>query len=60
MTEKTSEYRVEVTGPEKAREQFLSALKDLQGEGERSGIEIEIERIETTDLEGNFERASEK
>jgi len=47
MTERTVEYRVTITGPEKSREQLLHELSKLEGEAERSGIEVTVERVET-------------
>jgi hypothetical protein len=47
MTEKTVEYRVTITGPEKSREQLLHELSKLEGEAERSGIDVTVERVET-------------
>jgi len=46
MTEKTVEYRVTITGPEKAREQLLHELSKMEGQAERSGVDVTVERIE--------------
>ena len=48
MKEDTTEFRVTVSGPPLAVDQFEHLLKKLKGEGERSGVEVTIERVETT------------
>lgn len=55
MTEKTTEYRVTITGPEKAREQLLHELKKLEGEADRSGVEVRVQRIERIDEPADIE-----
>jgi len=57
MTEKTVEYRVTITGPEKAREQLLHELSKMEGQAERSGVDVTVERVETeeTGFEAEFD-----
>jgi len=51
MSSKKSEFRVEIEGPEKSVEQFYHVLRKLKGEGERSGVDVTVERINTTEPE---------
>jgi len=51
MKEETTEFRVEVEGPPLAVDQFEHLLHKLKGEGERSGVEVTVERVETTEPE---------
>ncbi len=48
MTDATAEFRVTITGPEQAREELLHQLSKLEGEAERAGVDVRVERIETT------------
>lgn len=55
MNEDKAEFRVTIEGPEKAREQLLKNLKDMESEADRSGVDVSVERVvETEDLDGEF------
>lgn len=51
MTNDTAEFRVTITGPEKSREQLHHELSKLEGQADRSGVDVSVERIETTDID---------
>jgi len=55
MKEDTAEFRVTVTGPPLSVDQFEHLLNKLKGEGERSGVEVTIERVETTEANESLE-----
>jgi len=55
MKEDTTEFRVTVEGPPLAVDQFEHLLNKLKGEGERSGVEVNIERVETTETSESLE-----
>lgn len=54
-----AEFRVVIDGPEKAREQLLNALKDLEGEAQRSGVSVSVQRVERSEIEAEFSTGSE-
>jgi hypothetical protein len=47
MSDKTQEFRVTVTGPPLSVDQFHHLLGKLASEGERSGVDVTVERVET-------------
>jgi len=51
MKKDTQEFRVTVTGPPLAVDQFEHLLNKLKGEGERSGVDVTVERINTTEAD---------
>lgn len=55
-----TEFRITVNGPEAASEQLLHELKKLESEGQRQGVTVQVERIETTDVEAEFSKGSEQ
>jgi len=55
MKKDQTEFRVEVEGPPLAVDQFEHLLNKLKGEGERSGVDVTVERINTTEPEESVE-----
>jgi len=55
MNKDTAEFRVTVTGPPLSVDQFQHLLNKLKGEGERSGVEVTVERVETTEADEEVE-----
>jgi len=51
MKEDQTEFRVEVEGPPLAVDQFEHLLNKLKGEGERSGVDVTVERVNTTEAD---------
>jgi len=55
MTDKTREFRVTITGPEKSVEQLYHELAKLEGEASRSGVDVTVERIHTSGSDMDFD-----
>jgi hypothetical protein len=56
---KQEEFRIQAEGPNEAVEQLYHELRKLRGEGERNGVDVSVQRVETEQVDPEFEPGSE-